>query len=70
VRVLGISGSPRAGGNTDRIVQEALNAAKEEGAETELLRHAMPVKAASRPRSAPSRMMVKSYTGRLPKPME
>lgn len=30
--ILGISGSPRVGGNTDMILQEALTAAKKEGA--------------------------------------
>ncbi|MCD6264250.1 flavodoxin family protein [Candidatus Bathyarchaeota archaeon] len=38
VRVLGIVGSPRVGGNTERLVAEALRAAEEEGAETKLLR--------------------------------
>jgi multimeric flavodoxin WrbA len=38
LRVTGISGSPRAGGNTDIILREALAAAKEEGAEIELIR--------------------------------
>lgn len=38
MRVIGISGSPRAGGNTDFILQEALNAAKEEGATVKLIR--------------------------------
>ena len=36
--VLGISGSPRKGGNTDIIIQEALKAAQEEGAKTKLIR--------------------------------
>jgi len=38
IRVLGIVGSPRVGGNTERLVAEALEAAEEDGAETELLR--------------------------------
>jgi len=38
IRVLGIIGSPRVGGNTEQIVAEALRVAAEEGAETELLR--------------------------------
>jgi len=38
VRIIGISGSPRAGGNTDIILSEALAAAKEEGAEVSLIR--------------------------------
>jgi len=38
MKVLGISGSPRVGGNTDLIVQESLNAASEEGAVVRLLR--------------------------------
>jgi multimeric flavodoxin WrbA len=37
VRTIGINGSPRAGGNTDSIL-EALAAAKEEGAEGGLIR--------------------------------
>ena len=37
-RVLGISGSPRLGGNTDWIVQESLNAASKNGATVKLLR--------------------------------
>ena len=36
--VLGLSGSPRVGGNTDIILQEALAAAKTEGAEVKLIR--------------------------------
>ena len=36
--ILGISGSPRLGGNTDIIIKEALSAAEEEGAEVELIR--------------------------------
>ena len=38
MRIIGISGSPRAGGNTDIILQEALVAAKKEGAEVSLIR--------------------------------
>jgi multimeric flavodoxin WrbA len=38
LKVLGIVCSPRKGGNTEILVQEALTAAKESGAETELLR--------------------------------
>jgi len=38
MRVIGISGSPRANGNTDTILKEVLTAAQEEGAEVELLR--------------------------------
>jgi len=37
IRILGIVGSPRVGGNTEHLVAEALKAAVEEGAETELL---------------------------------
>jgi len=36
-RVIGIVGSPRAGGNTEFLVREALRAAEEEGVETELI---------------------------------
>ena len=36
--IIGLSGSPRVGGNTDMILQEALEAAKGEGAEVELIR--------------------------------
>jgi multimeric flavodoxin WrbA len=36
--IVGISGSPRVGGNTDMILQEALAAAKEEGANVKLIR--------------------------------
>ncbi len=36
--VIGLSGSPRVGGNTDMILQEALAAAKAEGAEVKLIR--------------------------------
>lgn len=38
MRIIAISGSPRAGGNTDSILQRALKAAKEEGAEVKLIR--------------------------------
>lgn len=38
IRVVGIVGSPRIGGNTERLLTEALKAAAEDGAETELLR--------------------------------
>jgi len=38
VLIIGLSGSPRAGGNTDMILQEALAAAKAEGAEVKLIR--------------------------------
>jgi len=38
IRVLGIVGSPRVGGNTERLVAEALKATAEDGAETELVR--------------------------------
>ncbi|MCD6504475.1 flavodoxin family protein [Candidatus Bathyarchaeota archaeon] len=37
VKVIGIVGSPRAGGNTELLVREALNSAEEQGAETELI---------------------------------
>jgi multimeric flavodoxin WrbA len=37
MRILGISGSPRAKGNTDILVQEALKAASEMGAEQEFI---------------------------------
>lgn len=36
--IIGISGSPRVGGNTDIILQEALTAAKAEGADVKLIR--------------------------------
>jgi multimeric flavodoxin WrbA len=36
--IIALSGSPRAGGNTDIILQEALSAAKAEGAEVKLIR--------------------------------
>jgi len=38
VKVLGVVGSPRVGGNTECLVSEALRAAEEEGAEIELVR--------------------------------
>jgi multimeric flavodoxin WrbA len=38
MKVLGIVCSPRKGGNTEILVQEALAGAKESGAEIELLR--------------------------------
>ena len=38
MRVVGVSGSPRTGGNTDIMLSEALAAAKEEGAEVSLIR--------------------------------
>jgi len=38
IRILGIVGSPRVGGNTELLVAEALKAAEEEGAKTELVR--------------------------------
>lgn len=37
MRVLGLSGSPRKGGNTDILVQKALEAAKAKGAEVEFI---------------------------------
>jgi multimeric flavodoxin WrbA len=37
IKIIGISGSPRSGGNTEFIVKEALNEAKKEGLETEFL---------------------------------
>jgi multimeric flavodoxin WrbA len=37
MRVLGISGSPRAGGNTDCLVQTALSVLNQEGIQTEFL---------------------------------
>ena len=36
--IIGLSGSPRVGGNTDMILQEVLTAAKAEGAEIKLIR--------------------------------
>lgn len=38
IKILGIVGSPRSGGNTEILVNEALKAAAEEGAAAELLR--------------------------------
>lgn len=38
IRILAIVGSPRVRGNTERFVSEALETAKKEGAETELVR--------------------------------
>jgi multimeric flavodoxin WrbA len=38
VLIIGLSGSPRVGGNTDIILEEALAAAKGEGAEVKLIR--------------------------------
>ncbi|MCW4037611.1 MAG: flavodoxin family protein [Candidatus Bathyarchaeota archaeon] len=38
MRILGVVGSPRVEGNTERVVAEALKAAEEDDAETELLR--------------------------------
>ena len=38
IRIVGIVGSPRIGGNTERLVSEALRVAEEEGAQTELVR--------------------------------
>ena len=38
MRIVGISGSPRVGGNTDLVLQEALAAAKAEGADVNLIR--------------------------------
>lgn len=38
VIIVGLSGSPRVGGNTDLILQEALAAAKAEGADVNLIR--------------------------------
>jgi multimeric flavodoxin WrbA len=38
VRVLGISGSPRKGGNSDLLLEEALKGAEQEGAQIERLR--------------------------------
>jgi len=35
VKVLGIVGSPRKGGNTDALVEEVLEGARSKGAETE-----------------------------------
>jgi multimeric flavodoxin WrbA len=38
MRILGLSGSPRVGGNTDLIIQEALAIAKSEGADVSFIR--------------------------------
>jgi len=38
MRILGISGSPRRDGNTDIVINEALNAAKDEKAEVEFIK--------------------------------
>jgi len=38
MQILGISGSPREGGNTEIIINEALNVAQKEGAKTEFMR--------------------------------
>jgi multimeric flavodoxin WrbA len=38
MRIIGVSGSPRVGGNTDTILNEALMAAEKEGAEVGLIR--------------------------------
>ncbi|MEM4251666.1 MAG: flavodoxin family protein [Candidatus Bathyarchaeia archaeon] len=38
IRILGIVGSPRAGGNTECLVAEALKASAEAGAQTEIVR--------------------------------
>ena len=37
VKLLGIVGSPRKGGNTEIVIKEALKAGEQEGAETELI---------------------------------
>jgi len=37
LKVLGIAGSPRRGGNTDRLLQEALRGARAAGAETRII---------------------------------
>jgi len=37
IKVVGIVGSPRAGGNTEILVREALSSAEKQGAETELI---------------------------------
>ena len=36
IKIVGISGSPRAGWNTELLIREALEVATAEGAETEL----------------------------------
>jgi len=38
IRIIGIVGSPRVDGNTEKLVIEALKVAAEEGAQTELIR--------------------------------
>ena len=38
VRIVGLSGSARVGGNTDLVLNEALAAAKAEGAEVNMIR--------------------------------
>ncbi|MGD0331009.1 MAG: NAD(P)H-dependent oxidoreductase, partial [Nitrososphaeria archaeon] len=38
IRILGVVGSPRIGGNTELFVNEALKAAEGEGAKVELVR--------------------------------
>ncbi len=38
MQIIGLSGSPRVGGNTDLILQEALASAKTEGADVNLIR--------------------------------
>jgi len=37
IKIIGISGSPRAGGNTEFLVKEALSAAKDVGVQTEFI---------------------------------
>ncbi len=37
IKIIGVSGSPRVGGNTELLVKEALMTASEEGAETEFV---------------------------------
>ncbi len=37
IKVIGISGSPRKGGNTEILVKHSLEAAKKEGADTEII---------------------------------
>jgi len=37
VKILGIVGSPRKGGNTEIMMLEALDAARQSGAETEIV---------------------------------
>ena len=38
IRIVGIVGSPRVGGNTEKLVADALETARKEGVETELVR--------------------------------